>query len=735
MATKTWLGGHTGDPNSWSDTANWTGGLPVAGDAVVISLVANQPTLDVTTASLRSVTINAGATLAVGAFALNVTFNGGTGINLAGSGSTLTVAGGSINDTNSNVVLATGSLLSGFGTVNAHNGYTGSGTITASGGTLSVTGTVNSGVTMTVDAGTPSDLDLFGTATASSAIAITNNNQTLGIGPAGNLTITPAESITAGTIEIDGNLARLTDVAGISLGAGSTLIGSGIVASGANGSGGTGLLSGTGVVEANGGTLDLTKNIGTTGLNFEISGNATSVLQLDGSVATGNTFTFLGAAGDLALSNNAANTFNDTIVGFNVGSNATPSNFMDILNVPTTVTLGAAGSGATGTVHLSDGATLNLSGISNPLATWFVNTTKDSAGTGTDIFLSALCFAAGTRILTATGERTVESLMQGDIVLTLAGGDLNAEPVKWIGRRRIDLAAHPRPETVAPIRIRRGAFADNMPRSDLLLSPDHAIFVEGKLVCARQLINGTTIRQEKGWPSVEYFHVELDEHAILLAEGLPAESYLNTGNRGFFANADEPLLLHPDLTDETDYLAREAGSCVPFVSDEASVLPVWQRLVERAAAMSQPVPRLDTTGDPELRIIAKGRALLPLYGENKLYIFALPKGATEMRLVSRASAPTDVRPWLEDRRRLGVYVERIVVRDASNLQEVPVDHPGLSRGWWAVEKNGIALRRWTDGDAVLPLPALSGPAMLEVRLGGEMTYAISAKVESGRKAA
>ena len=181
----------------------------------------------------------------------------------------------------------------------------------------------------------------------------------------------------------------------------------------------------------------------------------------------------------------------------------------------------------------------------------FVDWTAD-ASTGTDVFLSTVvCYAAGTRILTATGERMVECLMFSHIVLTLSDGELSAQPVKWIGQRRIDLTAHPHPETVAPICIRRGAFADNMPHSDLLLSPDHAVFVDGKLITARQLVNGATIRQEKGWTSVEYFHVELDAHAILLAEGLPAESYLDTGNRGFFANSGEPMVLHPDLTDET----------------------------------------------------------------------------------------------------------------------------------------------------------------------------------------
>jgi len=84
---------------------------------------------------------------------------------------------------------------------------------------------------------------------------------------------------------------------------------------------------------------------------------------------------------------------------------------------------------------------------------------------------------------------------------------------------------------VAPVRILQGAFADGAPHHDLLLSPDHPVFVDGRLICVRQLINGTTIRQATDWPSVDYLHVELDRHRCCW-EGLPAEGYLDTGNRG-----------------------------------------------------------------------------------------------------------------------------------------------------------------------------------------------------------
>jgi hypothetical protein len=105
--------------------------------------------------------------------------------------------------------------------------------------------------------------------------------------------------------------------------------------------------------------------------------------------------------------------------------------------------------------------------------------------------------------------------------------------------------------------ITLGAFGPDLPRRDLFLSPDHAVYLRGVLVPIRLLINGRTIAQVPV-DKVTWYHVELSRHDVLLAEGLPAESYLDTGNRGMFENGGQPLMLHPDMAEVNDQARREA---------------------------------------------------------------------------------------------------------------------------------------------------------------------------------
>ena len=94
-----------------------------------------------------------------------------------------------------------------------------------------------------------------------------------------------------------------------------------------------------------------------------------------------------------------------------------------------------------------------------------------------------------------------------------------------MGRRRVECDRHPEPAKVWPIRIKAGAFGPRLPERDLRVSPQHAIFDEDVLIPAKYLVNGTSVAVEQT-DFIEYYHVELPNHDLLLAEGLPAESYL-----------------------------------------------------------------------------------------------------------------------------------------------------------------------------------------------------------------
>ena len=144
-----------------------------------------------------------------------------------------------------------------------------------------------------------------------------------------------------------------------------------------------------------------------------------------------------------------------------------------------------------------------------------------------------VCFLAGTRIATPAGETPVESLAIGDVVLTADGRSV---PVRWVGVQTV-ATLFADPLRSFPIRVTAGALGPDMPVRDLLVSPDHALFLDGVLVQAGALVNGTTIVRETAMPErFTYFHVELDDHSLILAEGVPAETFLDTVTRRRFDN-------------------------------------------------------------------------------------------------------------------------------------------------------------------------------------------------------
>ena len=192
---------------------------------------------------------------------------------------------------------------------------------------------------------------------------------------------------------------------------------------------------------------------------------------------------------------------------------------------------------------------------------------------------AAPCFCPGTLILTDAGEVAVERLAVGDRVITADG---LAEPIRWIGRRSYAGRFVAGNHLMLPVCIRKDALAKGKPHTDLWVSPGHALFIDGQLVPAWRLINGISVVQAQAVAEVTYIHVELASHDILVANGSPAESFLDDGCRGQFHTASR-----------VDVLCSNASPMAPFavrLEDGFGLQRAQERIAARAGVFLAPEP-------------------------------------------------------------------------------------------------------------------------------------------------
>ena len=295
------------------------------------------------------------------------------------------------------------------------------------------------------------------------------------------------------------------------------------------------------------------------------------------------------------------------------------------------------------------------------------------------------CYCRGTLILTPGGEVAVEDLAIGNQVVTVSG---DARPIKWIGRRTYAGRFIAGKREVLPIMVRAGALATRIPVHDLGLSPGHALLLDGALVAAEHLINGLTIVQAEAVDRVEYFHLEFEAHEVILAEGAAAESYVECDNRQGFHNAHEFAELYPDD-------ARPPFSyCLPrLVAGMAELAALRERLFERAEVLGYL-----TTPDPDLHLVVDGKIVTAQSAADGRHLFRLDAAAQEVSLASRCGVPAEMTLLSSDRRRLGVCVQQLVLRDDHVRIEIASSEPSLCEGFH--EDEGV--RRWTTGMARIP---------------------------------
>jgi autotransporter passenger strand-loop-strand repeat protein len=405
-------------------------------------------------------------------------------------------------------------------------------------------------------------------------------------------------------------------------------------------------LEGGTLVILSGGSADLASRLNNGAIVF--SGSGPEQLTIDGNLAP--------AA--------AISGFTDPAVG---------GNTIDITGIGSAVT-------STSFTFNSGAETLNVSGMLGLTTVDFtagstpgpLELTTDGNGG-----ILVICFAEGTRIATTRGDVAVETLREDASVLTAAG---DVAGVKWIGHRRFNLAARP---DVAPIRFGAGSLGEGVPSRDLLVSPEHAMGLDGKLVPARLLVNGSTITRDTSMAAITYYHVELPHHDLLLAEGAAAESWLDTGNRGMFANAPGAVDLHADLEPDLASEAWQTQACAPLVEGGPDLAAIRARLEGRAITLGHGAAAAWT---------------LWLETEGK-HSVVLAVGGGLVRLASVAArAPGD-------QRRLGAVLAGVAVDGVALDLE---DHR-LALGFYAVERRGDTCWRWTDGQALLDF----GPSEVE----------------------
>lgn len=267
------------------------------------------------------------------------------------------------------------------------------------------------------------------------------------------------------------------------------------------------------------------------GITFTYSGNA-SLQNFSAAYA----FSISGGTGTISLLETPSEEFMSNIK-FSFGSSGafSPSNEIKLIQTKTT-----GGSAlATPITHTITNGQINANGTV-VVATGIYNKIQFTS-TGfmilDSITMNVNCFVADTKIATPEGAKPVQELVAGDAILTADG---RTATVRWLGQQSVNTRLM-HPAKVNPIRIQAGALGGGLPHRVLLVSPDHALEIDGTLYNAGALVNGRTITQERVTPGNDftYYHVETDAHELLLAEGVKAETFIDYATRDAFENGDE----------------------------------------------------------------------------------------------------------------------------------------------------------------------------------------------------
>lgn len=322
---------------------------------------------------------------------------------------------------------------------------------------------------------------------------------------------------------------------------------------------------------------------------------------------------------------------------------------------------------------------------------------------------AAPCFLAGTEILAGDRVVAVEDIRVGDEVDIFGHQTVRSRKVVWAGKSRMTaMPGRKAAQAGYPVCISRGAFAEDVPYRDMRVTAEHSFFFEGKLFPVRMLVNDRTIYYDRDCASYDYYHIELEEHSVIMADGALTESYLNTGHTTFPHKADARLDSWSD------------NAAFPLDTSREFVEAIFRRIEKRAETLGVALRGSEAGSTDERPTCVEtscGTIVMPLRRSGDRLIFQIPDSATEITLRSDSARPCDaIGPFVDDRRQLGLLVGELELYYSDSTRRVDLTTVASSLGGWYA--GDAPETRWTNGagQVLLPERSGSGTALLSVQI-------------------
>ncbi|WKE48682.1 Hint domain-containing protein [Gluconobacter oxydans] len=342
---------------------------------------------------------------------------------------------------------------------------------------------------------------------------------------------------------------------------------------------------------------------------------------------------------------------------------------------------------------------------------------------------SEICFLPGTMITTPSGTAAVEDLRIGDEVTAWVDGSPVSHKVTWVGSKRVraqggasaDLSGH-------PVRILKDAIAANVPNKDLLVTPEHCLFIDGRFVPTRMLVNGRSVFYDRSISVYDYFHIETENHSVIMADGMLTESYLDTGNRRSFTQHGEVASLGGRQK------SWEQDAAAALTVDRATVEPMFRQIADRAiaAGLESHEAAAELTQDADQHLVADNGTVIRQSREAAgRAIFMIPAEVSAVRVVSRTARPSEtVGPFVDDRRELGVLVGDVVLYDSRATRSITSHLTQADLDGWQVADDATC--RWTAGNGLLMLGERDQDslALLSIEIRAAGPYLADSTVET-----